>query len=177
MYWMKTITALAPTVASALLGPLAGAAISAIGGILGIDQATESTIKEAITRGQLTPEQLAQIKQLELKYQSEEKERGFRYAELEFKDRDSARLRDAEFLKSGRTNYRADIMFVLAVFVICALVWAIWKDPNINEFIKGIVTLVLGRFLGYLDNIYSFEFGTTRGSRDKDSTIDSMVKK
>jgi len=29
--------------------------------------------------------------------------------------------------------------------------------------------------LGYLDNIYSFEFGTTRGSRDKDDTIKNLT--
>ena len=68
-------------------------------------------------------------------------------------------------------------MFLLAVAVIVALVYAIWKDPSINEFMKGIVTLVLGRFLGYLDNIYSFEFGTTRGSQNKDSTIDKLANK
>jgi hypothetical protein len=51
----------------------------------------------------------------------------------------------------------------------------VWKDPNINEYVKGIFTLVLGRFLGYLDNIYSFEFGTTRGSKEKDETIKNLT--
>jgi hypothetical protein len=80
-------------------------------------------------------------------------------------DRKDARSRDTEFIKSGKRNYRADVMFVLAVAVICGLVWIVWKDPGINEYVKGIFTLVLGRFLGYLDNIYNFEFGTTRGSQ------------
>ena len=64
-----------------------------------------------------------------------------------------------------------------AVAVIVGLVYAIWKDPDINEFLKGIATLVLGRFLGYLDNIYSFEFGTTRGSQNKDATISQLSAK
>ena len=61
--------------------------------------------------------------------------------------------------------------------MIGTLVYLIWKDPNINEYMKGVVTLVLGRFLGYLDNIYSFEFGTTRGSQNKDSTINALASK
>lgn len=91
-------------------------------------------------------------------------------------DMQDARRRDAGFQAAGKRNYRADVMFVLAVAVICALVWMIWKDASINEFMKGIVTLVLGRFLGYLDNIYNFEFGTSRGSQNKDATIAHLTK-
>ena len=68
-------------------------------------------------------------------------------------------------------------MFALAVAVIVLLVCLIWKDPDINEYMKGVVTLVLGRFLGYLDSIYGFEFGTTRGSQNKDSTINALASK
>ena len=93
----------------------------------------------------------------------------------EVKDRDSARERDAWFVRMGAHNYRADLMFLLAVAIIAALVWIVWKDQGINEYVKGIFTLVLGRFLGYLDNIYNFEFGTTRGSKDKDATIKQLT--
>lgn len=88
-------------------------------------------------------------------------------------DVQDARKRDVAL---GRRNYRADVMFLLAVLAIAALVWIVWKDPAVNEYLKGIVTLVLGRFLGYLDNIYSFEFGTTRSSRAKDDTIANLSK-
>ena len=177
MGWKDTLGKLAPTVASALGGPLAGVAVSALGNLFGISEPTQDKIKVAIENGSLTGEQISGLRQLEMKLKAEEAERGFRYAELEFKDRDSARGRDAEIVKAGKRNYRADAMFLLAVAVIVALVYAIWKDPSINEFMKGIVTLVLGRFLGYLDNIYSFEFGTTRGSQNKDSTIDKLANK
>jgi hypothetical protein len=91
-------------------------------------------------------------------------------------DRSDARKRDAVFIQGGTRNYRADIMFLLAVMVTCGLVWLIWKDPAINEYVKGIFTLVLGRFLGYLDNIYSFEFGSTRASKSKDATIENLSR-
>jgi hypothetical protein len=91
-------------------------------------------------------------------------------------DRSDARKRDAGFIQAGTRNYRADVMFLLAVMVIYGLVWLIWKDPAINEYVKGIFTLVLGRFLGYLDNIYSFEFGSTRASKTKDVTIENLSR-
>lgn len=95
--------------------------------------------------------------------------------EVEVDDRKSARSRDAEFVKAGTHNYRADLMFALAVLLVAGLVWIVWGAQDINEYTKGVVTLVLGRFLGYLDNIYNFEFGTTRGSRDKDQTITNLT--
>ena len=93
----------------------------------------------------------------------------------EVEDRSSARERDSWYVRMGRHNYRADLMFLLAVAMIGVLVWIVWKDQSINEYVKGIFTLVLGRFLGYLDNIYNFEFGTTRGSKDKDATIKQLT--
>ena len=95
---------------------------------------------------------------------------------IEVADRDSARTRDVEFIKRGITNNRANVMFFLAVVMVGSMVWIVWKDQSINEYVKGIFTLVLGRFLGYLDNIYSFEFGTTRGSKDKDETIKQLTE-
>ena len=91
-------------------------------------------------------------------------------------DRADARKRDAVFISTGTRNYRADVMFFLAVAMIAALVWLVWKDPTINEYMKGIFTLVLGRFLGYLDNIYNFEFGSTRASKTKDATIENLTR-
>lgn len=173
MDWLKQ---LAPTVASALLGPLGGIAVSAIGGLLGVSEPTQAKIADAIKSGQLTPEQIGQIKALELEYQNNEKERGFKYSELEFKDVADARARDTAITVAGKYNIRADAMFFLAVVVVGWLVWIIWKDESINEYVKGIFTLVLGRFLGYLDNIYNFEFSSSRSSKTKDATIENLSK-
>ena len=91
-------------------------------------------------------------------------------------DRQDARKRDAAFLEHGLRNRRADTMYVLAVCVIVGLVYAVWQAADMSEFTKGVITLVLGRFLGYLDGIYNFEFGTTRTSRTKDLTIDQLTR-
>jgi hypothetical protein len=54
MDWKDTLFKIAPTVATALVGPLGGLAISTIGSIFGMDNATEEHIKKAIEDGQLT---------------------------------------------------------------------------------------------------------------------------
>jgi hypothetical protein len=62
------------------------------------------------------------------------------------------------------------------VIAVVVLTVAIWRDPTINEYVKGTFTLVLGRFLGYIDQIYSFEFGSTRSNKTKDQTINQLTR-
>lgn len=129
-----------------------------------------------------SPEDITKLRQLQFDHEERLLELGIEKAKqelegfkIEVADRDSARVRDAEFIKRGVSNNRANLMFFLAVVMVGAMVWIVWKDQSINEYVKGIFTLVLGRFLGYLDNIYSFEFGTTRGSKEKDETIKQLT--
>lgn len=128
-----------------------------------------------------SPEDVSKLRQLQYDHEERLIELGIEKARQELetfkeesKDRDSARVRDAEFVKRGVHNNRADIMVAVAAFAVAAMVYLVWSTPSLNEYVKGIVTLVLGRFLGYLDNIYSFEFGTTRGSQNKDETIKKL---
>lgn len=109
-------------------------------------------------------------------YQTAVLSQSTRFEELYYQDKADARARDVAIITSGTRNYRADIMFFLAVLMIGGLVLIVWKDSTINEYVKGIFTLVLGRFLGYLDNIYNYEFGTTRINKTKDETIKSLTQ-
>lgn len=131
----------------------------------------------------VSQEKLSELRQLEMDHEEKLLEFAIRRETLdldgfreEVKDKGSARLRDQALMALGRHNWRADLMFLLAVLMIAGLVWLVWKDPSINEYMKGIFTLVLGRFLGYLDNIYNFEFGTTRNNRTKDTTIEQLSR-
>lgn len=144
--------------------------VAEIAGSIATKIAGVSDPAEAATAIQLSPE-------LQAKFNSELIEQQNKFEELYFRDKADARARDTAIISSGKKNYRADIMFVLAVVVVGYLTYIVWKDPTINEYVKGIVTLVLGRFLGYLDNIYNYEFGTTRINQMKDATINNLTSK
>ena len=60
MDWLKTI---APTIATAMGGPLAGMAVDAIGNALGMKDATKEQVKDLLASGTLTSDQMASIKQ------------------------------------------------------------------------------------------------------------------
>lgn len=163
MDWKDTLKSLAPTVASALLGPLGGVAVSAIGSIFGMDNATTDQIKKVITEGQLTPEQVTAIKQLELQYQENEKERGFRYAELAYKDRDSARQANV----SGGTQ-KPLFWLSLALLTLCL-------GAEVAVLFYGYPAdtpeLIVGRVLGLMDSVtilvLSYWYGSSTGSHQK----------
>lgn len=91
-------------------------------------------------------------------------------------DIQDARKRDMAFIASGKRNLRADSIYLLSVIVVVLIVLIIWQTPELSEYVKGTLTLILGRFLGYIDQIASFEFGTTRSSQKKDDTIKALSK-
>ena len=159
---------IAPTVASALLGPLGGVAVSALGSIFGISDATTEKVAKVFHDGKLTPEQLSAIKELELKYKNEEEERGFRYAELQFKDRDSARRANVD---GGVQRHMFWMSIVLLITTLWCEVWVLFNgypDDKIPE-------VVVGRILGLMDAVcmlvLSYWFGTTSGSLTKTNLL------
>lgn len=161
--WKETLKQLAPTVATALLGPAGGIAVSAIGSIFGITDATPDSIAKAIKSGQITPEQITEIKKLELQYQNDEKERGFKYAELAFKDKDSARQYNVAGNVQGKLFWMS--LWLLSTVLIAELC-VLWLGiPH------GVPEIIVGRVLGMLDSVamqvMSYWFGTTNGSAQK----------
>jgi len=159
--FLKTI---APTIASALLGPLGGVAVAGLTKVLGIDGGTVSDVTKAISDGRVTPEQIAEIKNLELQYQADEKERGFRYSELEFKDRDSAR----QMQISTHSNTPAVLTYMITAGFFGILGWMLHDDAVVNS---PPLLVMLGSLGTAWTGCVSYWFGTTQGSARKDQLL------
>lgn len=108
---------------------------------------------------------------LQLKFQEDLLAQDLEFEKLYYADMANARARDASFIEHGTHNYRADFLSVLAVIIVLIVMWQVWKNNNFDEYQQATITLVLGRFLGYIDQIFQFEFGSTRTSKSKDETI------
>jgi len=72
--------------------------------------------------------------------------------------------------------YRSNALILLAYLMVAVCLVVTISYSSLDEYAKGTVTLILGRFLGYIDNAYQFEFGTTRNSQKKDETISQLSK-
>ncbi len=155
------LLSVAPTIASALLGPLGGVAVAGLGKIMGIDGATTKDITKAISEGKITPDQLAEIKKLELQYQNDELERGFRYKELEFKDVASAREMQME---THSWVPAALAMLVTAGFFGILIFLVVNDDYKPTE----PLLVMLGSLGTAWTGIIAYYFGSSRGSQNKD---------
>jgi hypothetical protein len=161
--WKTTLMKVAPTVASALGGPLAGTAVAALGEMLGLSNPTPDAIADIVASGKLTPEQLSSLKSLELKYQAEEKERGFRYEELAFKDRDSARKANVDGGTQWPLFWLSLVLLTLALGTETVVLFHGYPDD--------LPEIIVGRVLGLMDAVammvLAYWYGTTNSSAQK----------
>ena len=158
------LVGIAPTIASALLGPLGGVAVAGLGKIFGLDSATTASVTKAIADGKITPDQMAEIKKLEIQFQQHESELGFRFSELEFKDKDSARQMQIATNSSTPT--------VLTYMVTCGffgiLGWMLWDIKVIDS---PPLMIMLGSLGTAWTGCISYWFGTTSGSIAKTNLL------
>ena len=159
---------LAPTLASALLGPLGGVAVAAIGKVIGIPDATTEKLSKVFEDGKLTPEHLAEIQRLELQYKAEESERGFRYAELEFKSADSARAMQVATNSTTPTI----LTYLLTVGFFGILGWML-HDESVVE--SAPIMIMLGSLGTAWTSSVAFWFGSTHGSQGKDKLLANSI--
>ena len=164
MAWQDTLKTLAPTVATALGGPLAGAAVTALGSVFGISEPTSDKIAKLFVDGQVSADNLAAIRKLELDYQNQEKERGFKYSELAFKDVDSAR--QMQILTHSKMPAVLTVLVTVGFFGILSL---LFFHPELKG--NEIVMVMVGQLSAVWVGCVAFYTGTTYGSANKNALL------
>ena len=155
---------LAPTVATALGGPLAGIAVAALGNALGVPDATQEKISDILQSGNMTGEQIAAVKVAELELKKHESDNGFKFAELEVRDRESARAREA--------TVKDTVNQVLAYTIVGAFL------AMVGTTLLGYATVdsvLAGTLVGYLsakcEQVLAYYFGSSKGSERKSELL------
>ena len=84
-------------------------------------------------------------------------------------DRQNARQRDVDMRKLGYVNHRADMMIAFDVIglVSCLIVLSLFRDKMPGE-VVGLLSSIAGIFGICLRDAHQFEFGSSRGSKEKD---------
>lgn len=164
MNWVDTLKTLAPTVAVALGGPLAGAAVTAIGSIFGMSDPTVDKISKMFSDGQITPDHLAEIRKLEMQYQNDEKERGFKFSELVFKDVDSARK-----MQIATPSMVPAVLTYLLTLGFFGVLGSMFIWPEVKE--SAPLMIMLGSLGTAWTSACGFWFGTTHSSGQKNAML------
>lgn len=142
------LKSVAPTLASAVLGPASGLVLSALSSKLGVS-ADPVSLASALAN----PEQLEKARQLELEW-----------FKLEVQDKDSARKRETEIATSQSSPWLNKAVTPILALVIVT-VWGIVQYFMLNHGIpqenRELVARVLGTLDGALMVCLSYYFGAS----------------
>lgn len=161
MSWKDTLGALAPTIATALGGPLAGAATKFLANeLLGDESADENQLEEFILGA--NPEQLSNIKKLDNDFKIEMKRLDIDVMALSVDNTKSAR----EMAKINMwPQISLSVLFVVGYFSILIMMFTNFISPS--ESMKDPLLLLLGVMTRELPTIMQFWFGSSFGSKNK----------
>ncbi len=173
--WKKIIGTVAPTIATALGGPMAGFAIKTLSNaVLGHENGSEDDLASAINIS--GPDALLKIKEADNAFAIRLKELDIDIEKIGVEDRASAREREA---KTGDST----TLRVLAGMVIGGFLASVWfvltgqakglSDPSIAA--------TIGTLIGYLsakaDQVVSYYFGSSHGSQLKTDAMNEAFNK
>jgi hypothetical protein len=155
----------APALATAVAGPLGGAAVGMIADKLGLPEKTVEAVTAALTSN---PANLEKLKEMDLEF-----------AKIDAADRDSARKREMEVVKSDAHFITKNITSILAIGVLTGAIFiallVFFVDfPDSQE---NILIFVLGSLYGLATQVISYYFGSSQGSKDKTSELKEVMKK
>lgn len=90
-------------------------------------------------------------------------------------DRRDARDRDVKLHQAGYQNKRADLMVLFDVIglIACLVVLSVYRSEIPGE-VVGLLSTIAGIFGLCLRDAHQFEFGSSRGSREKDGLMASL---
>ena len=156
---------IAPTLATAVAGPLGGVAITALASKFGVSDSVDAVAK-AIAGD---PQAAEKLQELELEY-----------AKLNAQDRDSARKAYATVATSeNATKLEKLVVPILALGVVglaFSLIGVLMFVDTPNDQ-QQLVIFALGFITSAAGQVLSFYFGSSQGSKDKTEDMKAMVKK
>jgi hypothetical protein len=181
---LPTLAAIAPSIASALGGPLAGMGVSALEDALGVAPADGAGLTKAVLG--MTPEIAAAVRAKDQEFNAKMKQMDIDLAKLqsdaqaardavEVQDRDSARVRDTALAAAGRSNLRADILAYAAIGGLIGLIWVLLVHTIPEGPTRDMLLILSGALVAIVKDVYGFEFGSSRGSVEKSQQLTNLI--
>lgn len=159
----------APSIATALGGPLAGVAIKTLSSALfGHEDGTEEQISEAMSNA--TPDQLAAIKKVDADFKVQMKSLDIDLERIAAGDRDSAR----QMQRETRDWTPKALAFFITFGFFGALVWILIFGIPKNG--TEVLLMMLGSLSTSWTGVVQFYYGSSAGSKAKTEALTSRDK-
>ncbi len=164
MDWLKQI---APTIATALGGPLAGMAVSAISKAVGVD---EDKVQDMISSNKLNADQVAQLKMAEIELSRQAQELGLNFEKLAVDDRKSARE-----MQATTRSWVPPLLAAVVTFGFFAILGGMmFGKMSVAD--NTALTMMLGSLGTAWTGIIAYYFGSSAGSQAKTDLLSKTTK-
>lgn len=169
---IPTLTNIAPTLAAALGGPMAGMAVSALESMFGLEPGTTKKDPAALTEAVLgmSPDKAAEVRKADQDFAATMKKLDIDVVQIAEKDRESARAMQVQ-TKDPTPRFIAGGVIV-GFFGLVGLM-AFRDIPVANH---DVLLTLVGTLGACVTAVVSFYFGSSSSSRDKDATIKELSK-
>ena len=156
---------IAPTLATAVAGPLGGAAVTALASKFGVSDSVDAVAK-AIAGDPQAAQKLAEME--------------LEYAKLDAADRDSARKAYAAIATSENSTKLDKLVVPILALGVVGLAFTLigilmFVDTPSDQ--QQLVIFALGFITSAAGQVLSFYFGSSQGSKDKTEDMKGMIKK
>jgi hypothetical protein len=162
MSWLEQV---APTIATALGGPLAGLAVTAIAKVIGVD---EKDVQNTIDSGKMSAEQIAQLKLAEIEFQKQAQELGLNFEKLATDDRKSSRE-----MQIATKSWVPSVLSMLVTIGFFGIL--IWLMVHPADTANTPLMIMLGSLGTAWTGIIAFYFGSSAGNLRKDEMLFNSV--
>lgn len=191
----KKVAGFAPLLGGALGGPAGAALGSIIAATLGTE-AEPDAIMSAIERDPaaaaklqgIQAEQRTRLAEIQAQRAVQEEQAETERLRIAALDRDAARARDVKVREFDPRNRRADMIIKLdylgLALMLGAMFGGLWLTKDMEpsaarmvlDVINSTVSMLAGIFVAGLRDVHVFEFGSSRGSSEKQDTISATIK-
>lgn len=151
---------IAPTVATAMGGPLAGLAVSAVSKAMGL---SPEEAQKTLESGKMSADQIAQIKVAEIELQKQANELGLNFEKLAVDDRKSAREMQAAVRSWIPGTLSIGVTLGFFGILVGLMTQSVKAGPEIEIMLGSLGTAWTG--------IIAFWFGSSAGSQKKDDLL------
>lgn len=164
----------APTIGTALGGPVGGMAAKVLTSALGIDEGSSpKQIEKAL---QANPEALVDLKKAEMDFDARMKELDIDVYELDQKDRDSARQREIQ-TKDSWTPRLIAFVVISGFFATVGMVMGGYVKNITDPLLAGLIGTLIGYVSAKADQVVSYYFGSSSGSKSKTDALAQAAKR
>ena len=168
MDWKKLVGTVAPWIATALGGPLAGAATKAIAEAIGLGNDASTEEIQATLAG-ATPDQLLALKNADQAFQVRMQELGFKNIET----LEALAVENTKDARAMQREVRSKIPAVLATIITVGFFGILvgMMSGTLHPTEQQAMLIMLGALGAAWGSVVNFYFGSSAGSQQKDALI------